>query len=147
MGKSKVAQSSEHTIPRLELCGAVLATELETVNMDLPNDFVKFYTDSKVVLEYLNNLWRRFYNCVINPVNIIHQRSKPQQWNFVSSENNPSDLGTRFVKSVADVIEKWVSGPSRAQSSADREKSDISLIEPANDNKIKPAVKKNSLEQ
>lgn len=80
-------------------------------------------------------------------MNIIHQRSKPQQWNFVSSENNPADLGTRFVKSVADVIKKWVSGPSRPQSSADREKLDISLIEPANDNKIKPAVKKTSLEQ
>lgn len=52
MGKSKVAPSSGHTIPRLELCGAVLATELSekiTNNLDLPSNSVKFFTDSKVV--------------------------------------------------------------------------------------------------
>lgn len=138
MGKSKVAPPSGHTIPRLELCGAVLATELSekiTVNLDFPNyDSVKFFTDSKVVLGYLINRSRRFYNYVSNCVNIIHQRSKPQQWNFVSTENNPADIGTRSVKSVADVMEKWVSGPSQPQSRADREnKSDFSLIDPDSD--------------
>lgn len=67
-------------------------------------------------------------------MNIIHQRSKPEQWNFVLTENNPADIGTRSVKSVADVMEKWVSGPSQPQSRADREnKSDFSLIDPDSD--------------
>lgn len=101
IGNSKVAPPSGHPIPRLELCGAVLATELSekiTVNLDLPYDSVKFFTDSKVVLGYLNNRSRRFYNYVSNRVNIIHQRLKPEQWNFVSTENNPADIGTRSVK-------------------------------------------------
>lgn len=40
----------------------------------------------------------------------------------------------QYVKSVADVMEKWVSGPSQPQSRADREnKSDFSLIDPDSD--------------
>lgn len=44
-----------------------------------------------------------------------------------------ADIGTRSVKSVADVMENRVSGPSQPQSSADRENSDFSLIDPDSD--------------
>lgn len=54
-------------------------------------------------------------------MNIIHQRSKPEQWNFVLTENNPADIGTRSVK--------------------------CALIDPDSDKEIKYVVKKTSVEQ
>ncbi|XP_071123362.1 uncharacterized protein [Mytilus edulis] len=51
LGKAKVAPTSGHTIPRLELSAAVLAVEItQTImdNLDLHIDTVKFYTDSIV---------------------------------------------------------------------------------------------------
>ncbi|KAK7930586.1 hypothetical protein WMY93_006981 [Mugilogobius chulae] len=53
IGKSKLAPSSAHTVPRLELCAAVLAVELAQIiidESDIEFQKVNFYTDSKIVL-------------------------------------------------------------------------------------------------
>ncbi len=69
MAKSKFAPNPAHTVPRLELCAAVLAVELAeliTKELDLELTAVKFYTDSKIVLGYIQNTSRRFYVYVAN---------------------------------------------------------------------------------
>lgn len=56
MGKAKLAPQSNHTVPRLELCAAVLAVdiaELIVQELDSKIDSLEFYTDSKVVLGYI----------------------------------------------------------------------------------------------
>ena len=50
MGKAKLAPQSEPTIPRLELCAAVLAVEMTDLireELDLKLDAIRFYTDSR----------------------------------------------------------------------------------------------------
>lgn len=76
MDKGKLAPPRGQTISRLELCGAVLATELAAIHvismqLDIPLDSMHYYTDSKVVLGYISNHTRRFNTYVSNIVDCI----------------------------------------------------------------------------
>ncbi|KAM4772410.1 uncharacterized protein WCC33_004117 [Rhinophrynus dorsalis] len=74
LGKAKLAPHPDHTIPRLELCGAVLAVELAELienEIDCKLNAIRFFTDSKVVLGYICNKKRRFYVYVANRVERI----------------------------------------------------------------------------
>ena len=90
-GKAKVSPLSGHTIPRLELCAAVLAVKIAQViveHLQLKLDSIKFFSDSRVVLGYINNETKRFYTYVANRVAHIRNFSKPSQWFYVRSETN-----------------------------------------------------------
>lgn len=83
MGKSKLAPHPPHTIPRLELCAAVLAVELaDLIQDELDTNIVKvtFFTDSRIVLGYIHNTSRRFYVYVTNRVARIRKSTLPDQW-------------------------------------------------------------------
>ncbi|XP_064462763.1 uncharacterized protein LOC135373596 [Ornithodoros turicata] len=65
-GKAKLAPQPEQTIPRLELCAAVLAIEIAELvinEIDVRIKDVRYYTDSKVALGYICNQSRPFYVC------------------------------------------------------------------------------------
>ncbi|RXN33123.1 hypothetical protein ROHU_004400 [Labeo rohita] len=82
-GKAKLTPRPEITIPRLELCAAVLAVEIAdtvTDEIDVKFDAVTFYSDSKVVLGYIHNESRRFYVYVNNRVQRIRRSTCPEQW-------------------------------------------------------------------
>ncbi|XP_052254912.1 uncharacterized protein LOC127860679 [Dreissena polymorpha] len=105
LGKSRLAPSNT-TSPRLELCAAVLATEVAEIiseNLDYPMERFIFHSDSIVVLGYLNNQSRRFYTNVANRVQIILKRTNVHQWNYVHASNNPASLATR----CATPAKKW----------------------------------------
>ena len=87
-GQAKVAPAHVTTIPRLELCAAVLSSQavknlLKELNMK--TDEVNFYTDSKFVLGYIKNDSRRFYQYVANRVQIIRTISDPDQWKYTAT--------------------------------------------------------------
>lgn len=115
MGKAKLAPVSGHTIPRLELCSAVLATELYQTTQEhlgVPLEDVTFHTDSKVVLGYINNESRRFHTYVSNRVSKIRGLSRPQQWKYVPTEFNPADAATRGnLDGLQEKAKLWLQGP------------------------------------
>ncbi|VDI29008.1 Hypothetical predicted protein [Mytilus galloprovincialis] len=136
LGKAKVAPTSGHTIPRLELSAAVLAVEItQTImdNLDLHIDTVKFYTDSKVVLGYISNETRR--------VEKIRKFSSPSQWNYVPTNRNPADSGTRSVLAHEIHSSEWLLGPKQLLSSEQKNSEDIyQLIDPEEDGEIRAIV-------
>lgn len=81
-GQAKVAPIQPTSIPRLELCAAVLSTRAVSKilkELDLKVDKVTFYTDSKIVLGYIKNEARRFHVYIANRVQLIRNVSEPNQ--------------------------------------------------------------------
>lgn len=114
IGKSKLSPQREPTIPRLELCGAVLAVEMSELileELDHKPNAVKFYCDSRVVLGYISNDSKCFYVYVHNQVHRIRQSTSPEQCHYVISEQNPADLATRSVPASQLMDTIWFKGP------------------------------------
>lgn len=146
MGKAKLAPYPAHTVPRLELCAAVLAVELAeliTEESDIELQGVKFYTDSRIVLGYIHNASRRFYVYVANRVNRIRKSTKPEQRHHVSTDQNPTDLGTRFIPAALLQHSSWLSGPEflrQADSEVHKKAESFELVESAWDEAIHSQV-------
>ena len=143
LGKTKVSPPLGHTIPRLELCAAVLAVEIAELVCDqlgFVPDTLQFYTDSRIVLGYIYNQSRRFYIYVTNRIERIRKRTLPEQWHYIPSGENPADLGTRGVS--AEHIEKsvWLLGPSRLQNQQCRDYAEFPLLDAADDKELRPQI-------
>ncbi|XP_026010486.1 uncharacterized protein LOC113013640 [Astatotilapia calliptera] len=146
MGKSKLAPRPAHTVPRLELCAAVLAVEMFELirdELDIKVDNVTFYTDSRIVLGYIHNTSRRFYMYVANRVTRIRASTHPSQWHYVPSELNPADQATRFIPAADLQNSTWFSGPPFLYSDPHTEPhtGPFTLIEPEKDREIHPEIK------
>ena len=119
------------TIPRLELCSAVLSSQsvkklLE--ELSLPIHEVVFYTDSKVALGYIQNDSRRFYVYVANRVHIIRSISDPTQWRYVETTLNPADLATRGVAAEHLKDSRWLHGPEFLKEASPNSPSTVEAI-------------------
>ncbi|XP_030585762.1 uncharacterized protein LOC115780619 [Archocentrus centrarchus] len=114
MGKARVAPLKVTTIPRLELSAAVVAVRTsDMLREELEIESLKeyFWTDSRVVLGYINNDARRFHVFVANRVQRIRQSTHPDQWNYVASEDNPADHSSRGLTAVQLKTSNWFRGP------------------------------------
>ncbi|XP_028847241.1 uncharacterized protein LOC114796892 [Denticeps clupeoides] len=146
MGKSKVAPRPAHTVPRLELCAAVLAVEMyERIRdeMDIELDTVRFFTDSKIVLGYIHKYTRRFYTYVANRVSRIRKTTHPAQWVYIPTSDNPADKATRPIAASTLASTNWFSGPSfLTQHDTETSYCDtFALIDPGIDAEIRPDIK------
>lgn len=114
LGKGKLAPNGGNTIPRMELCAAVLGIEVADIikeQLGIPSGCFRYYTDSQIVLGYLTNTTRRFYVYVSNRVKRVHSSSSPTQWTHVPTEQNPAGLATRSVCATQLSSSMWLTGP------------------------------------
>ncbi|XP_013148096.1 PREDICTED: uncharacterized protein LOC106110741, partial [Papilio polytes] len=112
--KARVAPLKPTTIPKLELCSAVLGAQLSsavTQALRCKIDRHIYWTDSKVALGWIQTT-SRTKTFVANRVAVITELSEPQSWRHVPSAENPADLCSRGVdpQYVSD-SNIWWQGP------------------------------------
>lgn len=101
MAKSRVSPTKLTTIPRLELTAATVAVRVSDMlrrELELQELHEFFWTDSTVVLGYINNEAKRFQVFVANRIQRIRSSTKPEQWAYVASEDNPADHASRGLR-------------------------------------------------
>ena len=114
--KSRVAPLKKITIPRLELAAAKEAVKANnTLQQALKTHVhdVFYWTDSTIVLKYINNKNKRFQTFVANRLEYIHSGSQPVEWHHVEGKQNPADYASRGLHVHEDgKTNVWFNGPS-----------------------------------
>lgn len=115
MAKTRVAPIKRQTIPRLELCGALVMAQILSQCKDvlkIPIDHIYAWTDSTIVLNWLQGSPRRFKVFVGNRVAQIMELIPPDRWRHVISEENPADCASRgMYPSEILTHTLWWNGP------------------------------------
>ena len=107
--------STLKTVPRIELASAKLAVELShNVKSELEYKINKetYWSDSTTVLNYIQSDSARFQRYVSNKVCFIRNFTKPSDWKFVSTKENPADLISRGTTPLTLITsDLWNHGP------------------------------------
>ena len=113
--KTKVAKKNPPTIPRLELCGAMLLTKLMNnvaAVLSIPLENIRAWTDSSIILAWLDGRPREFKQFVANRVSFVLEHTRPQTWKHVPTLINPADCASRGM-TPEELLhhELWWRGP------------------------------------
>lgn len=114
--KTKVSPIEKQvSVPRLELCAAVLASKLifeVSQVMKVPKKNLYAWSDSTVVLAWLRGFPNRWTTFVSNRVSEILTMLDCDQWRHVSTNFNPADCASRGIHpSELSEHELWWHGP------------------------------------
>ncbi|GFW57562.1 uncharacterized protein TNCV_544711 [Trichonephila clavipes] len=114
--KSRVAPIKSLTIPRLELCAAVILAKLVkrvVAALQLETAELYLWSDSMIVLAWLRKEPMDLKTFVQNRVAKIQELYPNQLWRHVPSDQNPADLVSRGVNPDKLLQQNlWFNGPT-----------------------------------
>ena len=103
------------SVPRLELTAATLAMEVAThlkQVLDIKVDEEIFWTNSTVVLSYIQNTSRCFKMFVANHIHQIKSNSDVAQWHYIQTNESPADDCSRGLEMKRhNRVKRWFRGP------------------------------------
>ena len=114
-GKSRVAPVKYVSTPRLKSIAATLSVKISKMlrdELDIHISSEVFWTDSQVVLGYIDNDSRRYKIFLANPVQFIRDNTDIEQWYYISTHDNHADDASKGLDSKnPGRIKRWFNGP------------------------------------